>query len=63
MSALLAGLYRRHRLGVERRARLGAIGTDTPAAVLDEAVLASAITCTRHGADPPPAQQLLAGIA
>ena len=62
MSALLAGLYRRGLLGAERRAQLGAIDPDTLAAVLDEAVLASAITCTRHGADPPTAQHLQAGI-
>jgi fructokinase len=62
MSALLAGLHRRGLLGVDRRAHLGAVDTDTLSAVLDEAVLASAITCTRHGADPPTAQDLLTGI-
>jgi fructokinase len=62
MSALLAGLHRRGLLGVDRRAHLGAVDTDTLSAVLDEAVLASAITCTRHGADPPTAQHLLTGI-
>jgi fructokinase len=62
MSALLAGLHRRGLLGVNRRAQLGAVDTDTLSAVLDEAVLASAITCTRHGADPPTAQHLLTGI-
>jgi fructokinase len=63
MSALLAGLHRRGLLGVERRARLGAVDAGTLAGVLDEAVLASAITCSRHGADPPTAQELQAGIA
>jgi fructokinase len=62
MSALLAGLHRRGLLGVDRRPQLGAVGTDTLSTVLDEAVLASAITCTRHGADPPTAQHLLTGI-
>jgi fructokinase len=62
MSALLAGLHRRGLLGVDRRAHLGAVDTDTLSAVLDEAVLASAITCTRHGADPPTARHLLTGI-
>jgi fructokinase len=61
MSALLAGLHRRGLLGVDRRTQLGAVDTDTLSAVLDEAVLASAITCTRHGADPPTAQHLLTG--
>jgi fructokinase len=62
MSALLAGLHRRGLLGVDRRPQLGAVDTDTLSTVLDEAVLASAITCTRHGADPPTAQHLLTGI-
>jgi fructokinase len=62
MSTLLAGLHPRGLLGVDRRAQLGAVDADTPSAVLDEAVLASAITCTRHGADPPTAQDLLTGI-
>jgi fructokinase len=62
MSALLAGFHRRGLLGADRRAQLGAAGADTISAVLEEAVLASAITCTRHGADPPTAQELLAGL-
>jgi fructokinase len=62
MSAPLAGLHRRGLLGVDRRAHLGAVDTDTLSAVLDEAVLASAITYTRHGANPPTAQHLLTGI-
>jgi fructokinase len=62
MSALLASLHRRGLLGVDRRAQLSAVDTDTLSAVLDEAVLASAITCTRHGADPPTAQHPSTGI-
>jgi sugar/nucleoside kinase (ribokinase family) len=42
--------------------RVAIVDTDTLSTVLDEAVLASAITCTRHGADPPTAQHLLTGI-
>jgi fructokinase len=58
-SALLAGLYRRGLLGAERRAALAAIGEATLSGVLDEAVLAAAITCTRPGADPPVLSELL----
>ena len=58
-SALLAGLYRRGLLGAERRAALAAIGEATLTEVLDEAVLAAAITCTRPGADPPVLAELL----
>ena len=58
-SALLAGLYRRDLLGTERRAALRAIGEATLLEVLDEAVLAAAITCTRRGADPPVLDELL----
>ena len=53
MSALLAGLHRRDLLGAERRGDLRAVTTDTLSELLDEAILAAAITCTRHGADPP----------
>jgi len=58
-SALLAGLYRRDLLGTERRAALRAIGEAPLLEVLDEAVLAAAITCTRRGADPPVLDELL----
>lgn len=58
-SALLAGLYRSDLLGAERRPALEAMGEDTLAAVLDEAILASALTCTRHGAVPPTYGELL----
>jgi fructokinase len=62
MSTLLAGLYRRDLLGVEQRVRLREVDADTLSEILDEAVLASAITCTRRGADPPTADELLAGL-
>jgi len=52
-SALLASLHRRSLLGAAERERLRALDRDTLAQVLDDAVLASAITCTRRGAEPP----------
>jgi fructokinase len=58
-SALLAGLYRRGLLGAERRAALRTVGEATLGEVLDEAVRAAAITCTRRGADPPALAELL----
>jgi fructokinase len=61
MSALLAGLHRRDLLGAGRRPALGATDAATVQEVVDEAVLAAAITCTRHGADPPTAEELRAG--
>ena len=62
-SGLLAGLHRRGLLGPERRAQLTAIDRDTLAEVLDEAVVAAAITCTRRGANPPSASELRAGLS
>ena len=59
-AALLAGLHRRHLLGAAARPALRALGADVLDAVLDEAVLAAAITCSRRGADPPTADDLLA---
>jgi len=58
-SALLAGLYRRGLLGADRRAALAAITEEQLVEALDDAVLASAITCTRRGADPPRLAELL----
>jgi fructokinase len=58
VSALLAGLFRRDLLGVPRREALRAVGQRVLADVLDEAVLASALTCTRRGANPPTLQEL-----
>jgi fructokinase len=60
MSALLAGLHRRGLLGADRRGDLRAIPAGTLTELLDEAVLAAAITCTRSGAQPPTAGELLA---
>jgi fructokinase len=57
-SGLLAGLHRRHLLGAHRRADLATVDRGTLAAVLDEAVLVAALTCTRRGADPPSAAEL-----
>ncbi len=62
-SGMLAGLHRRGLLGADRRGDLRAIGAGTLAGVLDEAVLASAITCSRRGAHPPTAAELLAELA
>jgi fructokinase len=56
---LLAGLHRRDVLGAERRPALAALDAMVIGDVLDEAVLASAITCTRRGADPPRRAALL----
>jgi fructokinase len=54
MSALIAGLQARGLLGA---ARLEALDEETLHAVVDYAVKAAAITCTRHGADPPTAAE------
>ena len=53
VSALLAALFERDLLGASRREVLRSIGPQLLAEILDEAVCASAITCTRRGADPP----------
>jgi fructokinase len=63
VSALLAALYRRDLLGAGRRAALREIGRPLLAAVLDEAVCASALTCTRRGANPPTRGELAAALA
>ena len=52
-SALLAGLHRRGLLGAAARHDLHRLDAPTLDAVLDESVAAAAITCSRHGADPP----------
>ena len=59
-SALLACLYDRRLLGAGQRERLSAIDAATLADVLDNAVLASALTCTRRGAEPPTRVELAA---
>jgi fructokinase len=61
-SALLAALGRRGLLGAAHRGALQEITADELAAVVDEAVLASAITCSRPGADPPTFAELAGGI-
>jgi fructokinase len=63
VSALLAGLRDRDLLGAERRPELQRLDSQTLVRVLDQAVLASAITCTRRGADPPTLSQLRAAAA
>jgi fructokinase len=52
-AALLAGLHRRRLLGAAARPALHKITHTTLDTVLDEAMLAAAITCSRRGADPP----------
>ncbi|MBW0105020.1 carbohydrate kinase, partial [Pseudonocardia sp. KRD291] len=52
-AAMLAGLHRRGLLGAAARDDLYRIDAATLDAVLDEAGAAAAITCSRHGADPP----------
>jgi fructokinase len=59
-AALLAGLHRRGLLGAAARSALHALDADTLGGLLDEAVLAAAITCSRRGADPPTAEDLRA---
>jgi fructokinase len=58
--ALLAGLYRRRLLGAAARPALHSISHSTLDALLDESMLAAAITCSRRGADPPTAEDLAA---
>lgn len=58
-AALLAGLSRRSLLGSSKRAQLRALDEDDLDALLDEAARAAAITCSRRGADPPTAAELL----
>lgn len=59
-AALLAGLHRRGLLGAAARSALRSIDAATLEALLDEAALAAAITCSRRGADPPTAEDLQA---
>jgi fructokinase len=56
--ALLAGLHRRRLLGARRRAELASLAAQPLGELLDEALLVSAWTCTRRGADPPNAAEL-----
>jgi fructokinase len=54
MSALIAGLHSRGLLG---STRLEGLTAEALRDVVDYAVKAAAITCTRHGADPPTAAE------
>jgi fructokinase len=54
MAALIAGLYTRGLLGA---VRLEGLDESSLREVVDYAVKAAAITCTRHGADPPTAAE------
>ena len=62
MSALLAGLARRDLLGSAHREKLRSLSAAEVGDLLDEAVAASAITCSRPGADPPRLAELTAGL-
>ena len=62
-SAMLAALHRRSLLGATHRDALRTLGARDLADVLDEAVLASAITCTRRGAEPPVLADLATAVA
>jgi fructokinase len=54
-AGLLTGLVRRR---LHRNGRIGGISEGTLADLLDEAILVSAITCERAGADPPRLDEL-----
>ena len=58
--ALLAGLHDRDLLGAVARPALRTVDEPTLHALLDEAALAAAITCSRRGADPPTRADLTA---
>jgi len=61
-SALLAGLHERGLLGADRRDDLRDVDAGTLGGLLEQAVLASAFTCTRHGPEPPTAAELEAFV-
>jgi fructokinase len=61
MAALIAGLHSRDLLGADARDALGRMDAAAIGALLDEAIRASAVTCSRLGADPPTAAELRAG--
>jgi fructokinase len=58
MAALIAALHSRGLLGAARREAIGLLDADEVGSLLDEAIIASAITCSRLGADPPTAAEL-----
>ncbi|MEQ3554067.1 carbohydrate kinase [Pseudonocardia nematodicida] len=57
-AAMLAGLHRRGLLGASAREDLYRIDRGSLDGVLSEAVTAAAITCSRHGANPPTRAEL-----
>ena len=59
-AGLLAGLHRRGPARRPARPSLRGVDAETLDALLDEAALAAAITCSRRGADPPTSSDLLA---
>lgn len=59
-AALLSGLHRRGRLS---RIEVAGLDRETLRAVVEEAAIAAAITCSRRGADLPTAEELLAALA
>lgn len=59
-AAMLAGMHRRGLLGAEARPQLRELDAPTLEALLDQAALAAAITCSRRGADPPTLADLAA---
>lgn len=58
MAALLVGLHGRGLLGAARRPALRALSGTTLDELLDDALLAAGITCSRRGNDPPTADEL-----
>jgi fructokinase len=62
MAALLAGMAARDLLGADRRSALRSLGIEQIERLLGEAVVASGLTCTRAGADPPTAAELAAAM-
>jgi fructokinase len=58
-AGLLTGLIRR---GLCRGGRLAEISDETLASIIDDAVLISAVTCERAGADPPRLEELQARL-
>jgi fructokinase len=57
-AGLLAALARRRLLGVSARRRLRELDGTVLSDVLDEAVLVSALTCIRRGAQPPTREEV-----